>query len=136
VVACWATWAVPAKVTNPTSMRLGTSRRNALAASCAAVMRVGLTSATRMLSELSIASRTVDFAHGSVTGAVGRARASTSSDRAARTSAGGTCRRHGRPAAGRTMCRLDSLSAGLAGRRSSHTYAAGSSGSASNHHRL
>ena len=60
-------------------MCAGTSLRNALAASCAATMRVGWTSATRMLREMSIASRMVDLAQGSGTGAVGRARASSSS---------------------------------------------------------
>jgi hypothetical protein len=120
IVARWATCALPAKVTNPTSMCLGTSFRNALAASCAATMREGFTSATRMLREMSIASRIVDLAQGSGTGAVGRARASSSSARAKKISAGGTCRRHGRPPASRTTRKLENLSAGLPARRSSH----------------
>jgi len=60
-----------------------------------------------------------DFPQGSTTGAVGRARAS-SRDNARKISAGGTCRRHRRPAAARTTLTLESLSAGLPRRRSSH----------------
>ena len=57
-------------------------------------MRVGLTSLTRMLSDISIASMIVELDHGSVTRAVGRARANSKTDRANQKSAGGTCRRH------------------------------------------
>jgi hypothetical protein len=75
--------------------------------SCAATMRVGLTSLTRMLSETSIARMTVVRDHGSVTIAVGRAAAKSSSERAIRSSAGGTWRRHiRRSAAARTTSRL------------------------------
>jgi hypothetical protein len=63
----------------------GNSCRNFLAASCAATMRVGLTSFTRMLRDTSIASMIVDLAHGSATGAVGRATASRSTHRPGRT---------------------------------------------------
>ncbi len=93
-VARCATCALPAKVTRPTSMCGGTSARKALAASCAATMREGFTSSTRMLREMSIASRIVDLAQGSDTGAVGRASASSNNDRATKISAAGTCRRH------------------------------------------
>ena len=99
-------------------------------------MRVGLTSFTRMLSDTSIASMIVDLAHGSVTGAVGRARASSSTDSASKNSAGGTCRRHWRLDASRTTPRLLKRSAGLPRRRSSHRYSAGSKGSASINHRF
>jgi hypothetical protein len=133
-VAACATWAVPAKVTSPTSMWRGTASRKALAACWAATMRVGLTSCTRMLREMSIASRMVDLAQGSVTGALGRASASSISDSATKTSAGGTCRRQRGPAAARATLRLDSFSAGLPARRSSHRYSSGNSGSTSIHH--
>ena len=99
-------------------------------------MRVGLTSFTRMLSDTSIASMIVDRAQGSVTRAVGRARASSSTASASSKSAGGTCRRQGRPDARRATLRLLTRSAGLPGRRSSHRYSAGSKGSASINHRF
>ena len=79
IVACWATWALPAKVTRPTSMLLGQLAQEASSPLPARpTMRVGLTSFTRMLSDTSIASMIVDLAQGSVTGAVGRATASSS----------------------------------------------------------
>ena len=119
-VACWATWALPAKVTSPTSKCGGSSARKVLAACCAATMRVGSTSATRMLREMSIASMIVERAQGRVTDAIGRASASSSSASARNTSAGGTCLRHRRPSASRAMARLEKRSAGLPRRRSSH----------------
>ena len=135
-VARWATWLLPAKVTSPTSICLGRSRRNDLAASCAASSRVGLTSLTRMLSDTSIASMIVERAHGSGTCAAGRAAASSSPVQASRSNAGGTCRRHWRPAAAaRTTPRLLYRRAALPRRRSSQTYTAGSRGSASNSQR-
>jgi hypothetical protein len=106
-VAAWATWLLPAKVTSPTSMSLGRSRRNSLAASCAAASRVGLTSVTRMLSDTSMASMIDDRAQGSGTRATGRAAASSNMEQASSTSAGGTCRRQlCRTAAARTTPRL------------------------------
>ncbi len=119
-VACCATCAVPAKVTSPTSMCAGTSARKALAASCAATMRVGCTSVTRMLREMSIASRMVDLAKGSVTRAVGRASASSSRASASHISAGGTWRRQCGPAAARATATLGSFSTCRRRRRSSH----------------
>ena len=107
----------------------GTSARKALAASCAATMRVGLTSLTRMLREMSMASRIVDRAQGNVTDAVGRARASINSASDRKISAGGTCRRHRGPAAARATPMLGSLIADLPRRRSSHRYSSGSSSS-------
>ncbi len=136
IVACWATWALPAKVTMPTSMFWGNSCRNVLAASCAATMRVGLTSFTRMLSDTSIASMIVEVDHGSVTRAVGRARLNSKTDSANQKSAGGMCRRHWRPKAWRATLTLLTRSAGLPRRRSSHRYSAGSKGSASINHRF
>ena len=103
-VAACATCALPAKVTRPTSMLRGRSRRKSLAASCAAARRVGCTSSTRMLSETSIASMTVERAHGSVSRAVGRAAANSSTAQASQSSAGGTWRRHVGTAAARTRC--------------------------------
>jgi hypothetical protein len=64
-------------VTRPTSTFLGSSARNDLAASCAAAIRVGLMSPTRMLSETSIASMIEVLAQGSGTRATGRAAASS-----------------------------------------------------------
>ncbi len=90
-------------------MGFGTSFRKALAASWAATMRVGLTSSTRMLREMSIASMMVDLAQGRV----GRASASS-------TSPGGRCRRQALPAAARAMLELASLGAGFALRCSNH----------------
>ena len=105
-------------------------------ASCAATMRVGLTSFTRMLNDTSIASRIVVLAQGRVTGTTGRARPSSRTDKANMMSAGGTCRRQGRLHALRTMLRLLMRNACLPGRRSSHRYSAGSKGSASINHRF
>ena len=119
-VACCATWAVPAKVTRPTSMCGGTVATKALAASCAATMRVGLTSCTRMLREMSMASRMVDLDHGSANRAVGRDSPSISRHSATNTSAGGTCRRQRGPAAALATATLGSRSARLPRRRSSH----------------
>jgi hypothetical protein len=111
--------------------------RKALAASWAATMRVGLTSCTRMLREMSIASRMVDLAQGSVTGRR-RARQCQQQQRqghehqrrVARAGASAGLR----PRARRSG--LDSFSAGLPARRSSHRYSSGNSGSTSIHHRL
>ena len=136
LVARCATWAVPAKVTSPTSMRRGTSARKALAASWAAAMRVGFTSVTRMLSDTSMASRIVVRAPGSVTVATGRASASSSTASASMTSAGGTCRRHEGPAAARTTSSVGRRTGAIVRRRSSHRYSATSAGSASIHHRF
>ena len=69
-------------------------------------MRVGLTSATRMLKDVSIASMIEDRAHGSVSGIVGRAVANSSSEQAIRRSAAGTCRRHVRLDVSRMTPRL------------------------------
>ena len=98
-------------------------------------MRVGLTSFTRMLSDTSIASMIVELDHGSVTRAVGRARANSKTDSANQKSAGGTSR-HWRLEAWRARLTLLTRSAGLPGRRSSHRYSAGSKGSASINHRF
>ena len=88
-------------------MSLGSPRTNSFAASCAASMRVGLTSLTRMLSDTSMASMMVDRAHGSGTRATGRAAATSMTAKASRSSAGGRCRRQCRPAAAaRTTPRL------------------------------
>ena len=105
-VAAWATCALPANVTSPTSMFLGRSRRNSFAASCAAARRVGLTSLTRMLSDTSMASMIDDLAQGSVSVARGRAAANSSSEHATRSNAGGTWRRQGRLAAWRSTSML------------------------------
>jgi hypothetical protein len=115
----------------------GTSATKALAASCAATMRVGFTSSTRMLREMSMASTIVDWAHGSASGALGRANENSSSTSAAKISAGGTWRRQALPGcASRTTCRLDHTSTAFLRRRSSHRYSAGSTGSSSRNHRL
>ena len=99
-------------------------------------MRVGSTSLTRMLNDTSIASMIVELDHGSATLAVGRARANSRTNKANQNSAGGTCRRHWRPEAWRAMLTLLTRSARLPGRRSSHRYSAGSTGSASINHRF
>jgi len=84
----------------------GSSSRKAFAASCAASIRVGTTSPTRMLSETSIARMIVDCVQGRVMRAVGRARATINTVIASNSSAGGTCRRHGWPSARLATCRL------------------------------
>ena len=65
-----------------------------------------MTSVTRMLSDTSMASMIEDLAHGSVTGARGRAAANSSTAQAIKSNAGGTCRRQWRLDASRTTCRL------------------------------
>ena len=87
-------------------MLFGKLRRNSFAASCAASIRVGMTSLTRMLSDTSIASMIVDLAHGSVTFTRGRAAASSSTAQAMSSKAGGTCRRHAPLALSRTTCKV------------------------------
>ena len=79
----------------------GWSSMNALAAACAAAMRLGLTSAARMLPDTSIARIIVSCCDGSVTTAAGRAIASIISVSASRNSTGGTWRRHAVPGAHR-----------------------------------
>ncbi len=91
-----------------------------MAASCAATMRVGFTSSTRMLREMSIASRIEDFVQGNVTGAIGRASANISKASARKINAGGRCRRQFRPMASRTRPRLENRRTDLPRRRSNH----------------
>ena len=90
--------AVAANDTTPMRVVFGWSATNARAASCAATMRLGLTSVARMLPETSIARITVSCCDGSVTTAAGRAIATSISARAPRNSSGGTCRRKRWPA--------------------------------------
>ena len=85
--------AVAANETTPMRVVFGCLSMKARAASCAATMRLGLTSVARMLPETSIARITVSCCDGSVTTAAGRATASSSSVSASRNSSGGTCRR-------------------------------------------
>ena len=120
-VAACATWLLPAKVTRPTSICVGKSFKNSLAASCAATRRVGLTSLTRMLSDTSMVSKMVERAQGRGIDATGRAAASRSNAQASHNSAGGRCRRQLRPcAAACTTLKLLKRSASLPRRRSSH----------------
>ena len=82
-----------------TAMRTlrGRSATKAFAASFAAVMRSGSTSAARMLPETSIASTMVFSADGKVITAAGRAAAISSPAIAVSNNAGGRCRRQARP---------------------------------------
>ena len=92
-------WAAARPTPSPRTRRCRAARRaawswtNALAAACAAAMRVGSTSAARMLSDTSIARMIVCWFDGSVTVAVGRAMAMIAAIVASRNSAGGTWRR-------------------------------------------
>ena len=92
------TEAVAANETTPMRVLLGCSATNARAASCAATMRLGLTSVARMLPETSIERITVSCCDGSVTTAAGRAIATSIRVNAARNSSGGTWRRRRWPA--------------------------------------
>ena len=92
-VGDWTTDAVAANETTPIRVVFGCSATNARAASCAAAMRLGLTSVARMLPDTSIAMMTVSCCDGSVTTAAGRAIARIIKVRATRNNAGGTCRR-------------------------------------------
>ena len=78
--------AVAANDTTPMRVDFGCSATNARAASCAAAMRLGLTSVARMLPETSIARITVSCCDGSVTMAAGRAIATSISASATRNS--------------------------------------------------
>ena len=92
-VGDWTTDAVAANETTPMRVVFGCSATNARAASCAAAMRLGLTSVARMLPDTSIAMITVSCCDGSVTTAAGRAIARIIKVSATRNSAGGRCRR-------------------------------------------
>jgi hypothetical protein len=83
VVGACTTAAVPAKDTTPTFTSRGRFLTKALAASCAATSRFGLTSSARMLPETSIARMMVRCDSGSVITAMGRATASSSVPRPA-----------------------------------------------------
>ena len=100
--------AVAANETTPMRVVFGCSATNARAASCAAAMRLGLTSVARMLPDTSIARITVSCCDGSVTTAAGRAIATIISVNEARYRSGGTWRRRRPPAfcASRTIDRL------------------------------
>ena len=98
-------------------------------------MRVGLTSVTLMLRDTSSASRTVDFAPGSMTRPTGRARASSSRASASSSRAGGTWRRKVRPCAACAVPMLLTRSVTFTRLRSSHRYSSTSNGNASIHHR-
>ena len=73
----------------PICTDFGRSLTKASAASCAAVMRVGLTSEARMLPETSIARMMVPFCEARVMTAAGRAMAMIRSVSATRSNAGG-----------------------------------------------
>ncbi len=107
VVGC-TTLAVAANATMPMRIRDGVSAMNARAAACAASIRLGCTSAARMLPETSIARMIVSFCDGSVTVAIGRAMATTSAASDNSISAGGIWRRQRcpRPSASLTIARL------------------------------
>ena len=85
--------AVPANVTMPALMSRGSSCTKALAAVCAAAIRVGSTSVARIDSETSIARISVRASDGSVTSADGRAAATSAAVIASRNRSGGTWRR-------------------------------------------
>ena len=131
------TEAVPAKATIPTLMLRGSSAKNALAASCDATSRLGLTSVARMLPDTSMASMMVCWSEGNVTTANGRDEATSMAASENKKSTGGIWRRTlwPLPMASRTMDRLAYCRAFFFLRRSSHTYSSTSRGKASNNHR-
>ena len=93
VVGSCATWAEPAKATMPTFTLRGSSAINALAAFCAATIRLGCTSVARMLPETSIASMMVCWDDGRVMTAIGRDADTSITAKASRNKAGGMWRR-------------------------------------------
>ena len=97
VGAC-TTAAVPANDTTPMRTLRGKPATKVLAASCAATMRLGLTSVARMLPDTSIARMMVCSREGSFSLAIGRALATSSTATAASSSAGGRWRRQPGPA--------------------------------------
>ena len=131
------TEAVPAKATIPTLTLRGSSAKNALAASCDAARRLGLTSVARMLPDTSMASMMVCWSDGKVTTANGREEATSMAVNDSKNSTGGTWRLKvwPLPMASRTMDRLAYCRAFFFLRRSSHTYSSTSSGKTSNNHR-
>ena len=88
--------AVAANVTMPTRVLRGWSAMKLFAAVCAATMRLGWTSAARMLPDTSMARITVSCCEGSVTTAAGRAIAISINATAARNRNGGMWRRNRR----------------------------------------
>ena len=131
------TEAVPAKATTPTLMLRGNSAKNALAASCDATSRLGLTSVARMLPDTSMASMMVCWSEGKVTTANGRDEATSMAPRASKNSTGGMWRRTlwPLPMASRTMDRLAYCRAFFFLRRSSQIYSSTSRGKTSNSHK-
>src|SRR5260370_14038466 len=102
------TAAVAANDTTARRVLRGWSATKLRAAACAAAMRVGETSAARMLPEASIARITVSYWYGSVTTAAGLAMAISIEISASRKIRGGRWRRNLReaPMASCTMLRL------------------------------
>ena len=84
--------APPEKATMPIFTARGRSLTNSLAATCAAVMRVGLTSSARMLPDTSIAMMSVPRWLAKVMVAAGLASATISTAIARKKSVGGTAR--------------------------------------------
>ena len=97
LVGACTTAAVPAKATTPTRTSRGRSVTKALAASCAATIRLGSTSVARMLPDTSIARMMVRCDSGSVITAIGRAIATSKVPMASSSSTGGTWRRQPGP---------------------------------------
>ncbi len=86
--------AEPAKATIPTSSSGGASSRKLRAASRAASMRDGATSAASMESDTSMARITVAWSRGTSTATAGLATASTRASTPTRSTAAGRWRRH------------------------------------------
>ena len=117
-------------------MLRGNSAKNALAAFCAATMRVGCTSVARMLPDTSIANMMVSCCMGKVTTAKGRDAANSITVIASKNKIGGMWRRKLGPAsiASRTIDKLAKRTEAFFLRRSNHTYTAISSGNANSSH--